>query len=183
MTERILIDRLSENGGEVIRGSGLVDIQTRDDGLLATIADGGGTSQVFAQWIVACDGSHSLTRKIAGIALKGRDIEEPWAVFDAAISDWPHSHEGNYGYFDDIPLILTALPNRRWRAYLRPRSLQSDLVVEAPSTIRRYLPEGEFIDVALGPLASADTRQAIARAESRQQGLTLALMAPEFQRR
>jgi uncharacterized protein (DUF1800 family) len=35
----------------------------------------------------------------------------------------------------------------------------------------------------LGPLASADTRTAIARAESRGQALALLLMAPEFQRR
>lgn len=38
-------------------------------------------------------------------------------------------------------------------------------------------------DNALGPLASVDTRHAIARAESRPQALTLALMAPEFLRR
>src|SRR5262249_30241864 len=42
---------------------------------------------------------------------------------------------------------------------------------------------GEVVGNALGPLASADTRQAIARAESRQQALTLAFMSPEFQRR
>src|SRR5262245_45021168 len=41
----------------------------------------------------------------------------------------------------------------------------------------------EVVANALGPLASADTRQAIARAESRQQALTLAFMSPEFQRR
>jgi len=40
-----------------------------------------------------------------------------------------------------------------------------------------------LVETALGPLASADTRQSIARAESRQQAITLALMAPEFQRR
>jgi uncharacterized protein (DUF1800 family) len=40
-----------------------------------------------------------------------------------------------------------------------------------------------LVETALGPLASADTRQTIARAESRQQAITLALMAPEFQRR
>jgi uncharacterized protein (DUF1800 family) len=38
------------------------------------------------------------------------------------------------------------------------------------------------IDTALGPLASADTRQTVARAASRPQALTLLLMAPEFQR-
>jgi uncharacterized protein (DUF1800 family) len=41
----------------------------------------------------------------------------------------------------------------------------------------------ETVDTALGPLATAETRQAVARAESRQQALALAFMSPEFQRR
>jgi uncharacterized protein (DUF1800 family) len=40
-----------------------------------------------------------------------------------------------------------------------------------------------LIDVALGPLASHETRTAAARAESRPQALALLFMAPEFQRR
>ena len=40
-----------------------------------------------------------------------------------------------------------------------------------------------LVEETLGPLASEDTRKTIARAESRQQAITLALMAPEFQRR
>ena len=43
-------------------------------------------------------------------------------------------------------------------------------------------PEGA-VDLALGPLATAETRQAVARAESRPQALALLLMAPEFQMR
>ncbi len=39
------------------------------------------------------------------------------------------------------------------------------------------------LETALGPLASAQTRQTIARAESRTQALALLVMAPEFQRR
>ncbi|MBV8825069.1 MAG: DUF1800 family protein [Hyphomicrobiales bacterium] len=38
------------------------------------------------------------------------------------------------------------------------------------------------VDTALGPLASVETRQTIARAASRPQALALLLMAPEFQR-
>ena len=38
-------------------------------------------------------------------------------------------------------------------------------------------------DSALGPLASAETRETIARAESRKQALALLVMAPEFLRR
>lgn len=40
-----------------------------------------------------------------------------------------------------------------------------------------------FVTDALGPLASDRTRKAVNQAESRRQGLTLALMSPEFQRR
>lgn len=40
-----------------------------------------------------------------------------------------------------------------------------------------------IMETALGPLASAETRQTIARAESRPQALTMLLMTPEFQRR
>ena len=39
------------------------------------------------------------------------------------------------------------------------------------------------VETALGPLASAQTRQAVARAASRPQALALLFMAPEFQRR
>jgi uncharacterized protein (DUF1800 family) len=39
------------------------------------------------------------------------------------------------------------------------------------------------IEAALGPLASPEIRQAVARAESRPQALALVFMAPEFQRR
>jgi uncharacterized protein (DUF1800 family) len=51
---------------------------------------------------------------------------------------------------------------------------------------RRIAPSadpGAVLETALGPLASSDTRQAVARAETRQQAITLLLMAPEFQRR
>jgi uncharacterized protein (DUF1800 family) len=40
-----------------------------------------------------------------------------------------------------------------------------------------------MVDAALGPLASDETREAVARAESRPQAMALVLMAPEFQRR
>ena len=39
------------------------------------------------------------------------------------------------------------------------------------------------VELALGPLATDETRQTVARAESRPQALALLLMAPEFQRR
>jgi uncharacterized protein (DUF1800 family) len=43
------------------------------------------------------------------------------------------------------------------------------------------LDAGAMLETALGPLASEETRRAVARAESKPQALTLVLMAPEFQ--
>ena len=40
-----------------------------------------------------------------------------------------------------------------------------------------------LIEASAGPMLSAETREAVARAESREQGVALALMSPEFQRR
>jgi uncharacterized protein (DUF1800 family) len=58
-----------------------------------------------------------------------------------------------------------------------------DLANRIAELVQARIEPAEFIETALGPLTSTETRQTIARAESRQQGLTLALMAPEFQRR
>lgn len=59
--------------------------------------------------------------------------------------------------------------------------------LEWANSVSRRMARGEtpsqFLDRALGPIASAKTRQAVARAESAEQGFTLALMSPEFQRR
>ena len=51
---------------------------------------------------------------------------------------------------------------------------------------RRFPPEADprhLFEQTLAPLASAETLDSIARAESRPQALALLLMAPEFQRR
>jgi uncharacterized protein (DUF1800 family) len=41
----------------------------------------------------------------------------------------------------------------------------------------------DLIEITLGPLATTDTRRAVARADSRQQAIAIALMAPDFHRR
>ena len=58
-----------------------------------------------------------------------------------------------------------------------------DIANRIASLVQERIEPDAFIETALGSLASGDTRRTVARADSRQQGLTLALMAPEFQRR
>ena len=148
VVESILTKYLHEKSGKVVRTARLVELEDHEDGLLATIEREGATEQVLARWVVGCDGLHSTTRTLSGIELTGHDITEPWAVFDATLAGWPDSYEANYAYLDNIPVILTALTERRWRVYLRPSSADSDLVADASSTINRYLPTIGFDDIA-----------------------------------
>jgi len=148
VVESILIDHLRRHGGEVVRSSELVDLQPREDGFVATVKHNGRTEHIPASWVVGCDGAHSAIRKLSGIELGGHDITLPWAVFDATLAGWSDTYEANYAFLDELPVILTSLPQQRWRVYLRPSSPESDLVAEALSTLRRYLPVVGIEDVA-----------------------------------
>jgi uncharacterized protein (DUF1800 family) len=68
-------------------------------------------------------------------------------------------------------------------AWLDGLAQRLDIANRIAELVLERIEPSALVETTLGPLASADTRQAIARAESRQQAITLALMAPEFQRR
>ena len=138
VTESILTEYLHRQRGTVIRSSSLFELVDHGDRLLATIQRDGASEQILAQWVVGCDGFHSTSRTLSGIDMIGHDIIQPWAVFDATLVGWHDSYEANYAYLDEIPVILTALPDQRWRVYLRPSCPTSDLVLDASSTISRW---------------------------------------------
>jgi len=62
-------------------------------------------------------------------------------------------------------------------------SQRLDVASQVAVRVSALVDPSAVVDTALGPLASAETRQAVARAESRPQALALLLMSPEFQRR
>ncbi len=148
VTESILTEYLQRQGGDVARSSRLMTLEEDGSGDVATIDGDHRSEQARFEWVVGCDGLHSITRRVSDIALTGHDITQPWAVFDATAEGWTETFEANFAYLDVTPVILTALPDRRWRVYLRPKSPDSDLVADASSTIARYHPGVTFVDVA-----------------------------------
>ncbi|HEY8336946.1 MAG TPA: DUF1800 family protein, partial [Tardiphaga sp.] len=61
--------------------------------------------------------------------------------------------------------------------------LRLDIAAQVSSKIADSIDARELLDVVAGDAASNETRQTVARAETRQQALALLLMSPEFQRR
>jgi uncharacterized protein (DUF1800 family) len=68
-------------------------------------------------------------------------------------------------------------------AWIDGMAQRLDIATQAARRLGGQADPRAVMDAALGPLASADTRQTVNRAESRPQALALLFMAPEFQRR
>ena len=147
VTESVLTEYLRQHGGVVHRSSRLVGLTPHSGGVLAEIERDGERYQMDARWVVGCDGIHSATRELSGIGFEGHKFPKQWAVFDATIDGWPDTYEGIFGYHDLLPIILTPLPGKRWRVYLRPSSADSDVVADAAATLHRYVPSASFVEV------------------------------------
>jgi 2-polyprenyl-6-methoxyphenol hydroxylase-like FAD-dependent oxidoreductase len=147
VTESILTGYLHQQGGKVNRSARLTGLEPHSAGVRVKIERDGENYQLDARWVVGCDGLHSPTRELNGIGFQGHDIAKPWAVFDTTVQGWTETFEANFVYLDTPPVILTALPNRRFRVYLRPSSETSDLVADATSVLRRYASAASFVDV------------------------------------
>jgi 2-polyprenyl-6-methoxyphenol hydroxylase-like FAD-dependent oxidoreductase len=137
-TERILTEYLEHVGGAVTRSTQLVDVVLEDDHVIATLETAGVRRRVAAAWVVGCDGYRSKVRDALGIAYPGDVPDEPWAVFDASLDGWPHDFDVTSAHFDEPLVILTPLPGRRFRVYLRPESETTDLAAAARNVLDRY---------------------------------------------
>ncbi len=146
-TERFLTEYLESLGGSVMRGTRLARFAQSPEGVAATLERDGESVEIEADWLVGCDGLHSVVREQAGIDFPGTDIHDLWAVFDAGIAGWDREYDVGSVFLETPPVILMPMPDRRWRVYMRPSSNESDLVAEATEVLHRYLPEGEFTGV------------------------------------
>lgn len=163
-TEHFLTEYLEAQGGTVRWSSKLLDLEVLEGdkgGVLATIERGtvdegskevvaSRTYRVRADYVVGCDGIRSRTRELAGIQYEGHVIEQPWAVFDTALDGWEeagNTYEANHVYLSPLtPVILTPLPGKKWRVYMRPMDDESDLAEEASDVLRQYEPGVSFVD-------------------------------------
>jgi 2-polyprenyl-6-methoxyphenol hydroxylase-like FAD-dependent oxidoreductase len=82
-TERLLLDRLVELGGSVIRPKTLTSITQDADAVTATFDDG---DIVRARYAVGADGIHSTVREQAGIGFEGGVYAESFALADVRLS-------------------------------------------------------------------------------------------------
>jgi 2-polyprenyl-6-methoxyphenol hydroxylase-like FAD-dependent oxidoreductase len=98
--EELLENHLCQLGGTVERGTELVDFLQQDDGVEVHLRDREGRSlEVFARWLVGCDGAHSRIRNELGVQFVGDALEESFAVADVRV-DWRLPYDELFAFLD-----------------------------------------------------------------------------------
>ena len=85
-TERLLLDRLVELGGSVVRPKTLTSIEQDTNGVTASFDDG---DVIRARYAVGADGIHSTVREQAGIGFHGGAYDESFILADVRLGDAP----------------------------------------------------------------------------------------------
>jgi 2-polyprenyl-6-methoxyphenol hydroxylase-like FAD-dependent oxidoreductase len=81
-SERVLLDRLVELGGEVLRLKTLTALAHHGDGVTASFDDG---DTITARYVVGADGMRSVVREHAGIGFRGHEYAEDFALADVRL--------------------------------------------------------------------------------------------------
>jgi 2-polyprenyl-6-methoxyphenol hydroxylase-like FAD-dependent oxidoreductase len=104
VTESVLLERLRELGGQVLRPRVLTDLRQDATGATATLDDG---RQVRARYVVGADGMHSTVRERAGIGFTGGSYGESFLLADVRLTGGV-PHDEVILYFSPAGLVVVA---------------------------------------------------------------------------
>ena len=132
-TERLLLERLQELGGDVVRPKTLSAITQDANGVTATFDDG---DTIRAAYAVGTDGMHSTVRAQAGIGFAGGEFAESFTLADVQVTGDAPRNEVILFYAKDGLTVLAPLPGDIFR-------------VVAPTADAPELPSAEFVQALL----------------------------------
>jgi 2-polyprenyl-6-methoxyphenol hydroxylase-like FAD-dependent oxidoreductase len=132
-TERLLLERLHELGGEVIRPKVVSRIVQDADGVTATFEDG---ESIRAGYIVGADGMHSTVRDQAGIGFGGGEFTESFTLADVRLGGEAPRDEVVLFYAKEGLSVLAPLPDNIFR-------------IVAPTPEAPQAPSAEFVQSLL----------------------------------
>lgn len=112
VTEGVLLERLTELGGRVLRPRSLVALTQAADHVEAQFDDG---SRCRAHFLVGADGMHSRVREASGIAFTGDSYGESFVLADVHLSGGV-PHDEVILYFSPAGMVVVApLPDHAHR--------------------------------------------------------------------
>jgi 2-polyprenyl-6-methoxyphenol hydroxylase-like FAD-dependent oxidoreductase len=111
-TERLLLDRVRELGGNVVRPKALVTVTEDATGVTATFDDG---DTVRARYVVGADGMHSTVRTQAGIGFTGGAYDHSFVLADAHLRGDAPTDEVRLFWASEGLTVVAPLPDGAFR--------------------------------------------------------------------
>ncbi|HEX5397488.1 MAG TPA: NAD(P)/FAD-dependent oxidoreductase [Verrucomicrobiae bacterium] len=112
-TESLIRDALAGMGVETKYNTEAAKLRTTDDQATVTFADG--RVETY-DWVVACDGKHSVMREQLGITYNGFDLDETWSIADIDMSEGFDCERCRFWIQGEHGHIATCLPIEKHRA-------------------------------------------------------------------
>jgi 2-polyprenyl-6-methoxyphenol hydroxylase-like FAD-dependent oxidoreductase len=114
-TERILLERLQALGGSVRRPCEVFAIQPNGSGVEIHYQSGDEPVILRTEWLVGCDGMHSIVREQAAIPFEGGEYEESFILADVQM-DWPiERNEASLFLSEKGLVVVVPLPDNHFR--------------------------------------------------------------------
>jgi 2-polyprenyl-6-methoxyphenol hydroxylase-like FAD-dependent oxidoreductase len=114
-TERILEERLESLGVKVQRSAEALSLALGDDAVEAVMRlPDGHEEAASADWVVGCDGAHSLVRHTVGATFDGNTMDSDWILADVHMRGYPvpDTEATVYWHQDGAFVIFPISPGR-----------------------------------------------------------------------
>jgi 2-polyprenyl-6-methoxyphenol hydroxylase-like FAD-dependent oxidoreductase len=115
-TEKMLGEHLQNLGGKVERSAELIGFEQNNDCATATIKHGDEREEkITAQYVIGCDGAHSIVRHVLGFSFEGHIYPETFALADVALKwDLPDDEITSFLH-EDVNLVFFPMVGGRYR--------------------------------------------------------------------
>jgi 2-polyprenyl-6-methoxyphenol hydroxylase-like FAD-dependent oxidoreductase len=114
-TERLLEERLQGLGVVVERQVEVLGFQRTDAGVEARLRHADGREEtVSANWLLGCDGAHSIVRHTLGVPFAGETLNSDWMLADVHMKGYPFpdTEASVYWHKDGAFVIFPIVPGR-----------------------------------------------------------------------
>ncbi len=143
-TEAVLNEHLIKKGNAVEWNTELLRFEQDTHGVTATIKNAAGQeSTISADWLIACDGSHSTARQLLNIDFVGAEYKEKWWLADIYI-DWELPNDRMVIYLaDNGPTACFPMNNHRYRLVMAaPKSnIENPSFDDIKNYFAKYCPD------------------------------------------
>jgi 2-polyprenyl-6-methoxyphenol hydroxylase-like FAD-dependent oxidoreductase len=112
ITEQVLLERLQELGGSVLRPYAATGLTQTADGAEITLDSG---DVIRAKYVVAADGMHSTIRDLAGLRMPGNTLELSLSLVDVRVSGGLPTDEVGLYFAAAGMLVVAPLPDGSFR--------------------------------------------------------------------